>query len=199
MSSFGRRTWDRDEYAELAQESRSHKPSLLDTLTPQQLAQLKLKYTDHHELIESSSRDPNKRMLTAAISSYKKGKQFGFYCDLCDLTFKDTLQYIDHLNHKSHQIKFEQLFEEPLIYDTRDNDEVSLEEFEQVYSDLIDGFVKTNTTLDIEEKLRLKETRKKRIQDAKIRSENKKEKLTQPADDSISGIMGFASFGSTRR
>lgn len=32
----------------------------------------------------------------------KRGKGAGFYCDHCDLTFKDSLQWVDHLNSKQH-------------------------------------------------------------------------------------------------
>lgn len=185
MSSFGRRTWDRSEYAELAKQGQqTYEQSLKSTLTDSQLEQLKIKYTDHYALIQSSLSDLNKRTLATGISSQKKGKQFGFYCELCNLTFKDNLQYIDHLNHKTHQLKFEAIFDESLICDTRDNDELRPEDFELCYRQVVDDFVK-----DHQRKV------KKVNKSTRIRPEH-----PSPQDISeISKTMGFASFGGTKR
>ncbi|KAH6659326.1 hypothetical protein BKA67DRAFT_652561 [Truncatella angustata] len=32
----------------------------------------------------------------------KRGKGAGFYCDACDLTFKDNVQWVEHINSKQH-------------------------------------------------------------------------------------------------
>ena len=142
MSNFGRRTWDRDEYAQLEREPKDQARKLVDTLTPEQLARLKEKYSNHDALVKDATKGNHERVLASGLSSYKKGKQFGFYCDLCDLTFKDTLQFVDHLNHKIHEIRFERIFEEPLIQDLRDNDIVPFNEYEENYSKTIGEFVK---------------------------------------------------------
>ena len=34
----------------------------------------------------------------------KRGKGAGFYCGDCDLTFKDNLQFVDHLNSRQHLV-----------------------------------------------------------------------------------------------
>lgn len=34
----------------------------------------------------------------------KRGRGAGFYCEDCDLTYKDNVQYIEHLNSKQHLI-----------------------------------------------------------------------------------------------
>lgn len=34
----------------------------------------------------------------------KKGRSAGFYCEVCDLTYKDSLQWVDHLNSKQHLV-----------------------------------------------------------------------------------------------
>lgn len=45
----------------------------------------------------------NKVQLVASGSGVgKRGKSAGFYCETCDLTFKDSLQWVDHLNSKQH-------------------------------------------------------------------------------------------------
>ncbi|KAF2149365.1 hypothetical protein K461DRAFT_281726 [Myriangium duriaei CBS 260.36] len=44
-------------------------------------------------------------MLVPAGSAVgKRGKGAGFYCDACDLTFKDNLQFVEHLNSKQHLV-----------------------------------------------------------------------------------------------
>jgi U4/U6.U5 tri-snRNP component SNU23 len=40
-----------------------------------------------------------KRELVAHVSGLgNKGKTAGFYCEVCDLTYKDSFSYLDHLN-----------------------------------------------------------------------------------------------------
>ncbi len=34
----------------------------------------------------------------------KKGRSAGFYCQECDLTFKDNLQFVEHLNSRQHLV-----------------------------------------------------------------------------------------------
>ena len=46
-----------------------------------------------------------KSTLVAAGSAIgKRGKGAGFYCEACDLTYKDNVQYIEHLNSKQHLV-----------------------------------------------------------------------------------------------
>ncbi|PRT57008.1 U4/U6.U5 small nuclear ribonucleoprotein component snu23 [Wickerhamiella sorbophila] len=41
-------------------------------------------------------------LVPAGAGVGKKGKGAGFYCESCNLTFKDSIQYMDHLNSKQH-------------------------------------------------------------------------------------------------
>ncbi|AGO12749.1 AaceriADR281Wp [[Ashbya] aceris (nom. inval.)] len=182
QSNFGRRTWDREEYARLAQEATRN--DHLANLKEGQLQLLKAKYTDHHRLILEANKDKNKRILTTGLTSYKKGKQFGFYCDLCDMTFKDTLQYIDHLNHKIHQIKFEQIFGESLVADTRDNEHVGVEELVSEYRAQIAAFVRDNST---------------KASHQKPKRANRSTGKEGTGESHVEKLMGFKSFGSTKR
>ena len=44
-----------------------------------------------------------KTMLVPAGSGVgKRGKSAGFYCEACDLTFRDSPSWIEHLNSKQH-------------------------------------------------------------------------------------------------
>ncbi|CAI4057519.1 hypothetical protein SKDZ_04G1450 [Saccharomyces kudriavzevii ZP591] len=195
MSNFGRRTWDREEYAEKARSGYDDQ-SLKTTLTPTELQALKVKYINYDQLIKGSLKDLNKRKLTTnadSLSSFKRGKKFGFYCDVCNLTFKDTLQYIDHLNHKLHAIKFENLFDEPLIMDLRDNDDVPQEEFEQSYHELVKKFTEVHSTKT--------QSRKKKFSDVNVNKQPKKVTIQSPIknESNINQMMGFANFGTSKK
>ena len=43
-------------------------------------------------------------MVPAGASLGKRGRGAGFYCGDCDLTFKDNLQFVDHLNSRQHLV-----------------------------------------------------------------------------------------------
>lgn len=189
MANFGRRTWNREEYAKLAQEEPlSHEEALKSSLSDVKLQQLKDKSTDHNMLIRRSLQDLNKKVLATGISSYKKGKQFGFYCELCDVTYKDTAQYIDHLNHKTHQLKFESIFGEDLVADKRDNDHISQEEFSKEYRTLISRFTKQHSSKSSAENTKPRST--------KIQNDTN---ATNDFPSPIQQSMGFSSFGSTKK
>lgn len=44
------------------------------------------------------------QLVPGSAAVGKKGKGAGFYCEACDLTYKDSLQWVDHLNSKQHLV-----------------------------------------------------------------------------------------------
>ena len=42
--------------------------------------------------------------MPAGSAVGKRGKGAGFYCAECDLTYKDNLQFVDHLNSRQHLV-----------------------------------------------------------------------------------------------
>lgn len=42
------------------------------------------------------------QLVPAGAGVGKRGRSAGFYCDACDLTFKDNKQYIEHINTTQH-------------------------------------------------------------------------------------------------
>lgn len=179
MSNFGRRTWNKEDYIGKTDTDPARQ------FTENELNSLKLKYSNYNELMKQTNSNMNQKTLVANVTSFKKGKQFGFYCDLCDLTLKDTLQYVDHLNHKVHLLKFESMFGESLINDLRDNDDIPMDEFKKFYSDEIKNFVKLHGD---------------RVPNPKITSRSKKAEVPEIKEDTkLSKMMGFGSFGSTKK
>ena len=39
-----------------------------------------------------------RELVTALVGRGNKGKSAGFYCEVCDLTYKDSFSYLDHIN-----------------------------------------------------------------------------------------------------
>lgn len=102
ISEIGRKTWNREEMLEKA---RQRQEAARD--------EIKARYEraptppDAQEIEARRSRlnldhDLNKVTLVPAGASAvgKRGKGAGYYCQDCDLTFKDSLQWVDHLNSK---------------------------------------------------------------------------------------------------
>ncbi|KAL8835171.1 MAG: hypothetical protein Q9205_000729 [Flavoplaca limonia] len=108
-----RRTWDRTEYAAKAAERESQIKS--ENKARFEAKSQGKKYhprastpPDAKETVSRAARldvsaNVGKTMLVpAGASTGKRGRGAGFYCQDCDLTFKDNLQFVDHLNSKQH-------------------------------------------------------------------------------------------------
>ena len=109
-----RKTWDKAEYEAKAkaQEQERKEESKLRY-------EAKLEGKRWHKPVDISSLDSTtsrgsrldianmvgKSTLVPAGSAVgKRGRGAGFYCEACDLTYKDNVQYIEHLNSKQHLI-----------------------------------------------------------------------------------------------
>jgi U4/U6.U5 tri-snRNP component SNU23 len=110
-----RKTWDRDEYAAKAVE-RDAKAREEGKLRHE--AKLAGKKYHARATTPPDARDTEARkarlnvtdqigktqIVPAGASQGKRGKSAGFYCEDCDLTFKDNLQFVEHLNSKQHLV-----------------------------------------------------------------------------------------------
>ena len=110
-----RKTWDREEYAAKAalrdqkqrEEGRARheaavagKKYIRRASTPPdaretEARKARLNVADHVGKTQ---------LVPAGATQGKRGKGAGFYCDACDLTFKDNLQFVEHLNSKQHLV-----------------------------------------------------------------------------------------------
>ncbi|GAM89820.1 hypothetical protein ANO11243_078590 [Dothideomycetidae sp. 11243] len=110
-----RRTWDREEYA--AKAAAREKKTKEEGKARYEAALAGKKYirrastppdakdTEARKARLDVSAQIGKTMLVPAGSAVgKRGKGAGFYCDACDLTFKDNLQFVEHLNSKQHLV-----------------------------------------------------------------------------------------------
>lgn len=103
-----RKKYDREEYAAKAaardqehKDQKDHKPFLgkhrrEPTPPPDALTTARANRLNLEENLNKTT------LVPAGAGVGKRGKGAGFYCDACDLTFKDSLQWVDHLNSKQH-------------------------------------------------------------------------------------------------
>ncbi|GAB1193645.1 hypothetical protein APSETT444_002866 [Aspergillus pseudonomiae] len=92
-----RKTWDREEYAKKAadEESKRKEESKARSLEAT---------TSRKQRLDVASMVGKTTIVAAGSAVGKRGRGAGFYCGDCDLTFKDNLQLVEHLNSKQHLI-----------------------------------------------------------------------------------------------
>lgn len=109
-----RKTWDRAEYEAKAKKEQEERREEGKARYEAKLEGKKWhKPVDFSTLDSTSSRAGRvdvtsmvgKSTLVPAGSAIgKRGRGAGFYCEACDLTYKDNVQYIEHLNSKQHLV-----------------------------------------------------------------------------------------------
>lgn len=109
-----RRTWNREEYAAKAKAEEDKKKEENKARYEAKLEGKKWhKHVDLSELDATSARGSRldvasmvgkTTIVPASAGIGKRGRSAGFYCEACDLTYKDNVQYIEHLNSKQHLI-----------------------------------------------------------------------------------------------
>jgi U4/U6.U5 tri-snRNP component SNU23 len=108
-----RKTWDKEEYAAKAAEREKREREEGKARYEAKLAGKKYvpraatppnaKETESRATRLNVAANVGKTTLVPAGAGVgKKGRSAGFYCADCDLTFKDNLQFVDHLNSKQH-------------------------------------------------------------------------------------------------
>nr|POE53574.1 dna topoisomerase 2 [Quercus suber] len=111
-----RRTWDRDEYAAKAVERDQEIKE--EGKARYEAALAGKKYVKQRAGTPPDTRETEARkarlnvaeqvgkttIVAAGAGQGKRGKSAGFYCEACDLTYKDNLQFVEHLNSKQHLV-----------------------------------------------------------------------------------------------
>ncbi|KAL3445315.1 hypothetical protein BJX65DRAFT_147944 [Aspergillus insuetus] len=112
--TFGGKSWDREEYAQKAKEDEAkrreegkarYEAKLLGKKwhAPVDYGSLEAT-TSRKARLDVASMVGKTTIVSAANAVGKRGRGAGFYCSDCDLTFKDNLQLVEHLNSKQHLI-----------------------------------------------------------------------------------------------
>lgn len=173
-----RRTWDREEYAAKAAERERKAKEEGKARYEAKLAGKKYhprastpddaKDTEARKARLNVADQIGKTQLVAAgATQSKRGKSAGFYCDACDLTFKDNLAFVEHLNSKEHLIN------------TGESGEVRRATLEEVmerfdYLKRKRDEEKARETVDLASRIELAQTEEERAREEKRRRRNEK-------------------------
>ncbi|KAJ3275951.1 hypothetical protein HDV01_006818 [Terramyces sp. JEL0728] len=174
-----RKTWDRDEYRQKAKE-REEKLK-------------KRKQPDEGENINlGAAKAIDEQLLnvtvnkTTVVTAAEEVKGPGFHCRVCDETFKDNLSFLDHSTSPSHLKKIGQ------------STHVERSTVEQVRKRLAARKVKPEVVdpkVLIEQRIREAAEQKRKKKEDKMHAKKQEEYV----DKDIADIMGFGSFGSTKK
>lgn len=172
-------------------------------------------YLDHrNELINELILSVNKFTVInpANNKTYGKDKRFGFFCQICDLSFRDNLALIDHFNKPSHIEKAKIALDAKGNTDAEMLDDIirraSVEEVQQTLMTLIKKHSSEGKKggFGIRDRIKLREAMEQRIAEKrrerkrKLRMKKSEQKLVAAGlDDKVESMMGFASFGSTKK
>lgn len=109
-----RKTWNREEYARRAADAEAKNKAESKARYEAKLAGKKWHAPVDYSTLEATSSRVQRldvasmvgktTMVPAGAAVGKRGRGAGFYCADCDLTFKDNIQLVEHLNSKQHLI-----------------------------------------------------------------------------------------------
>ncbi|KAI9812269.1 MAG: hypothetical protein M1832_000459 [Thelocarpon impressellum] len=212
-----RKTWDRAEYAAKASAREASERSEGKARHEAKLAG-KTYHAPPAASLETSAAEARRarldvassvgkvQMLTGAMAGVtgKRGRGAGFWCESCDLTFKDNLQWVEHLNSRQHAVN------------TGSSGEVGRASVEEVRTRLEalrrkrdeEGTVVVGLgeRLEIrrEEEEREREARRVKRREARARKRTRGEdqdedvKVEEGGAEDIGALMGFGGFATTK-
>lgn len=184
-----RKTWNREEYAaKAAAEEAARKEENKARYEAKLEGKKWHKHVDTSQLDSTSSRAQRldvasmvgkTTMVPASAGVGRRGKGAGFYCEACDLTYKDNVQYIEHLNSKQHLIATGQSGEvkRATLQDVRDRIEMLISRKHEREEE-----EKKLGQLDIKERIRKAEEEDDEAREEKRRKRNEKRRAAKGGD-----------------
>ncbi|KAH9236525.1 hypothetical protein K456DRAFT_1831293 [Colletotrichum gloeosporioides 23] len=106
-----RKTWDLDEYAAKAKDREAKEKEESKARYEAKLAGKKYHKpltgnetmtSARRSVLDLSAQVGKTQLVPAGAGVGKRGRGAGFYCEACDLTFKDNKQFVEHLNTPQH-------------------------------------------------------------------------------------------------
>jgi U4/U6.U5 tri-snRNP component SNU23 len=177
-----RKTWDKAEYAERAKQ---HEAKGKEESKARYEAKLAGKKYHRRASTPPDARDTQARtqrlnvgdlvgkttLVPAGAAIGKRGKGAGFYCEACDLTFKDNMQLVEHYNSKQH------------LMATGETGEVKVATLKEVIDRLRwlkrkREEEKMDEVVDLEGRLEVAKEREEREREEKRRKRNEKRRKT---------------------
>lgn len=182
-----RKTWNREEYAAKAaereskqkEESKARYEAKLAGKTYHRRASTPPDAREtvaRRQRLDVASQVGKQTLVAAGAAVGKRGKGAGFYCEACDLTYKDNLQYVEHLNSRQHLVA------------VGETGEVKRATIEEVRDRL--AWLKRRReeekelgTVKLEERLEISKEREEREREEKRQKRNEKRRKMKGGDD----------------
>lgn len=178
-----RKNWDLDEYAAKAKKREEAEREEAKARYEAKLAGKKYykpltgdeTYTSaRRNVMDMSSQVGKTQLVPAGAGTGKRGRSAGFYCDACDLTFKDNKQFVEHLNTTQH------------LVNTGQTSEVKRATAAEV-RERIDFYVRKREELEKDKATSLQDRLKMRDEEAKKEAEEKRNKRRDAAEKKRTG------------
>lgn len=218
-----RKTWDLDEYAAKAKEREAKEKEESKARYEAKLAGKKYHKpltgnetytTARRTVIDLTSQVGKTSLVPAGAGVGKRGRGAGFYCEACDLTFKDNKQFVEHLNTPQHLINTGQTSEvkrataeevhERIAYYIRRREDLEKEKATSLYDRLQLREEEQEKEAEEKRKKRREEVEKKRLEReeaAKVKTEYGDDVRVEGEhdEDDMMAQMGFAGFGGSKK
>ncbi|KAF4445945.1 hypothetical protein F53441_10365 [Fusarium austroafricanum] len=218
-----RKTWDLDEYAAKAKEREAKEKEEGKARYEAKLAGKKYHkpltgdetYTSaRRNVIDLTQQIGKTQLVPGGAGVGKRGRGAGFYCESCDLTFKDNKQYIEHLNTPQHLINTGQTTEvkrataeevhERIEYYIRRRDELEKEKQTSLHERLQLREEEAEKEAEERRKKRREENERKRLkkeETAKVKMEYGEDLRIEGEhdEDDMMASMGFTGFGTSKK
>ncbi|KAF5600189.1 C2H2 finger domain-containing protein [Fusarium pseudoanthophilum] len=218
-----RKTYDLDEYAAKANEREAKEKEESKARYEAKLAGKKYHkpltgdetYTSaRRNVIDLTQQIGKTQLVPGGAGVGKRGRGAGFYCEPCDLTFKDNKQYIEHLNTPQHLINTGQTTEvkrataeevhERIEYYIRRRDELEKEKQTSLPERLQLREEEAEKEAEERRKKRREDNERKRIkkeEEARVKMEYGEDVRVdgEHDEDDMMAAMGFTGFGTSKK
>ncbi|KAH7261430.1 uncharacterized protein BKA55DRAFT_561296 [Fusarium redolens] len=218
-----RKTYDLDEYAAKANEREAKEKEEAKARYEAKLAGKKYHkpltgdetYTSaRRNVIDLTQQIGKTQLVPGGAGVGKRGRGAGFYCEPCDLTFKDNKQYIEHLNTPQHLINTGQTTEvkrataeevhERIEYYIRRRDELEKEKQTSLHERLQLREEEAEKEAEERRKKRREDNERKRLkkeEDARVKMEYGEDVRVdgEHDEDDMMAAMGFTGFGTSKK
>lgn len=200
VDQYGRKKWDVDAYEKEAKQGK--RDPLTDLAAARRAAASVDDYVSHRaDLLQQSVLSVQQHTLVSAERSQSgvrgKSKRFGFFCPVCDLSFRDTLALVDHINSPQHTQNARKLAgnHEGAVVDSLGFSHSSYDEVLLTIERLVKLLLQTRAkTALFQERVRKREAFEK-LKAEKRRNRKKRRRLESELESELQLVMGLRSFG----
>ncbi|KAJ2907292.1 putative c2h2 finger domain-containing protein [Zalerion maritima] len=218
-----RKNWDLDEYAakgkareEAEKEERKarYEAKLAGKKYYKPLDGTETLTTARRSAFDAKSRIGTHQLVASGNAIGKRGRGAGFYCEACDLTFKDNKQWIEHTNSIQHLRATGQTAQVKRASVEEVHQRI-MDEWEKIQARQRDAGVQLDERLKIRAEEEAKEREEKRVKKVEAREKKKEQKaleekakadygddvrnLAEHDEEDMMAAMGFTGFGGSSK